>query len=243
MQTPPVPSPTERGPRIEPSWKAALEAEFGQAYMAQLRTFLEQERAQGRRFFPATRDIFRAFDLTPFDRVRVVIVGQDPYHGPGQAHGLCFSVPHGVGLPPSLVNIFKELGTDLDVPMPTHGNLEHWADQGVLLLNATLTVRAHAAGSHQGKGWERFTDAAIRALNDQRDGIVFVLWGRYAKEKGAVVDRSRHTVLTAAHPSPLSASKGFFGCRHFSRINALLEARGETPIDWALPDGSCTAEE
>jgi uracil-DNA glycosylase len=203
--------------------------------MRELKAFLQEERRRGRRFFPPGPDIFRAFELTPFEAVRVVIVGQDPYHGPGQAHGLCFSVQQGVDLPPSLVNIFKELGSELGVPMPTHGNLEHWARQGILLLNATLTVRAHAAGSHQGKGWERFTDAAIKALDGGREGLVFVLWGRYAKEKGASIDRSKHHVLTAAHPSPLSASKGFFGCGHFARIDQLLTARGEAPIEWALP--------
>jgi uracil-DNA glycosylase len=239
--TPPTPPPAAPttiadGPRIHPSWKHALDAEFGQQYMADLRAFLAAEREQGRTFYPAGRDIFRAFDLTPFEQVRVVIVGQDPYHGPGQAHGLSFSVPGGVPLPPSLLNIFKELGTDLGVPMPSHGNLEHWAEQGVLLLNASLTVRAHAAGSHQGKGWERFTDTAIRTLNDQREGLVFLLWGRFAKEKGASIDRSRHHVLTAPHPSPLSASKGFFGCRHFSQANALLEQGGGAPIDWSLPE-------
>ena len=223
-------------PRIEPGWKAALSREFGAAYFVQLKAFLVEERAAGREFYPAGRDIFRAFELTPFAAVRVVIVGQDPYHGPGQAHGLSFSVPRGVRQPPSLANIFRELGDDVGVPRPGHGNLEHWAGQGVLLLNATLTVGAREAGSHQGKGWERFTDAAIAALNEQREGIVFVLWGRYAKEKGAIVDGGRHHVLTAAHPSPFAAHKGFFGCRHFSQVNALLAARGEAAIDWQLPE-------
>jgi len=204
--------------------------------MQELRTFLEEERATGRAFYPTSDNIFRAFALSPFEQTRVVVIGQDPYHGPGQAHGLSFSVPAGVPKPPSLVNIFKELGSDLAVPMPREGDLEPWSRQGVLLLNATLTVRAHAAGSHQGKGWERFTDAVVSALNEQRDGLVFVLWGRHARQKGAGIDRGRHHVLESAHPSPLSASKGFFGCRHFSQINALLTARGEAPIEWALPE-------
>lgn len=229
----PTPAPL-LDPRIEPSWKAALESEFAQPYMGELKRFLQAERAAGHAFFPAGTDIFRAFELTPFDRVRVVVIGQDPYHGPGQAHGLSFSVPRGVPLPPSLVNIFKELATDLGVPRPAHGNLESWAQQGVLLLNATLTVRAHAAASHQGQGWERFTDAVVAALNEKRQGLVFLLWGRHAKAKGANIDRRRHHVLAAAHPSPLSASKGFFGCRHFSKVNEVLLARGEAPIDWAL---------
>jgi len=222
-------------PRLEPGWKAALADQFAQPYMAQLKSFLVAQKRAGKRVFPPGPQIFNAFDLTPFDAVRVVIVGQDPYHGPGQAHGLCFSVARGVDMPPSLINIFKELGQDLNVPMPAHGNLEHWAQQGVLLLNATLTVEAHCAASHQGRGWERFTDAAIAALNEQRDGLVFVLWGASARRKGEIVDRSRHLVLTSPHPSPLSAHKGFFGCGHFSRINRHLQSRGEPPIDWSLP--------
>jgi uracil-DNA glycosylase len=228
-------STTVVDPKIEASWKAALGDEFQQPYFAELKRFLQSEKQAGRNYFPAGANIFRAFELTPFDAVRVVIVGQDPYHGPQQAHGLSFSVPLGVPQPPSLVNIFKEIESDLGIARPAHGNLESWSQQGVLLLNATLTVRAHEAGSHQGKGWERFTDAVIAALNARREGIVFVLWGRYAKEKGAGIDRAKHLVLTAAHPSPLAAHKGFFGCRHFSQINEYLTARGEAPIDWKLP--------
>lgn len=221
-------------PRLHESWKAVLADEFTQPYFRDLKAFLLQERAAGRPFYPPGPLIFNALDSTPFEQVRVVLLGQDPYHGPGQAHGLSFSVPAGVPVPPSLANIFKELQADLGIPVPTHGNLEAWARQGVLLLNATLTVRAHQAGSHQNRGWERFTDAIIRQLSDRREGLVFVLWGRYAREKGQLIDRKRHHVLTAAHPSPLSASNGFFGCRHFSAINRLLSAEGGAPIDWAL---------
>ncbi|MBM3270931.1 MAG: uracil-DNA glycosylase [Candidatus Sericytochromatia bacterium] len=221
-------------PRIEASWKRELAGEFAAPYFADLKRFLLAERDGGARFFPPGPQIFGAFDLTPFDAVRVVILGQDPYHGPGQAHGLAFSVPAGVALPPSLVNIFKELATDLGVPAPRHGSLESWARQGVLLLNATLTVRAHEAGSHQGKGWERFTDGAIRALAERRGGLVFLLWGRYARGKKPLIDERRHLVLEAPHPSPLSASYGFFGCRHFSRANAYLLDRGLAAIDWAI---------
>lgn len=221
-------------PRLHESWKVALDAEFQQPYMRELKAFLMAERQAGYVFYPPGPLIFRALDTAPFDQVRVVVLGQDPYHGPGQANGLCFSVSEDVALPPSLVNIFKELHADLGIPIPRHGNLDRWARQGVLLLNATLTVRAHQAASHQNKGWERFTDAIVRALNDRREGLVFVLWGRYAREKGRLVDHARHHVLTAAHPSPLSASSGFFGCRHFSAINRYLESRGETPIDWSL---------
>jgi uracil-DNA glycosylase len=223
-------------PKLDASWKAALAEEFGSAYMRELKSFLEAERAAGRQIYPPMRLIFNAFDHTPFDQVRVVIVGQDPYHGPGQAMGLCFSVPRGVPQPPSLRNMLTEIQSDLGIPAPTHGDLTHWADQGVLLLNTSLTVRAHEAASHAGKGWERLTDAAIRALADQRDGLVFLLWGRHAHAKRSMIDESRHLVLAAPHPSPLSASKGFFGCRHFSRANEYLESRGQTPIDWSLPD-------
>lgn len=223
------------GASIHPSWAAALEAELSSGWMDGLRRFLHDERAAGREFCPPPDLIFRAFDLAPFEQVRVVIVGQDPYHGPGQAHGLSFSVPVGVDVPPSLRNIFRELADDLGVPAPAHGNLEHWARQGVLLLNATLTVRKHAAGSHQGKGWERFTDAAIRELSERRSDLVFLLWGRHAQRKGAMIDRERHLVLEAAHPSPLSARTGFFGCRHFSQSNAAIARAGGAPIDWALP--------
>ncbi|HEY9764774.1 MAG TPA: uracil-DNA glycosylase [Chroococcales cyanobacterium] len=226
--------PQTINPKLHESWKDALSDEFQQPYFAELKAFLLQERQAGHSFFPPGSLIFHALDSTPFDQAKVVVLGQDPYHGPGQAHGLSFSVPHGVPSPPSLVNIFKELHADLGIPIPTHGNLEKWTRQGILLLNATLTVRAHQAGSHQNKGWERFTDAIVQVLNDRRDGLIFVLWGRSAREKGRIIDRSRHHVLTAAHPSPLSAYNGFFGCRHFSQINRLLEARGRSPIDWAL---------
>lgn len=227
-------TPTVIDPRIEASWKAALRDEFQKPYFARLKEFLLAEKAAGVRIYPPGSLIFNAFARTPFDRVRVVILGQDPYHGPGQAHGLCFSVPRGVAPPPSLVNIFKELAADLGVPTPTHGNLEKWAAQGVLLLNATLTVRANRAGSHQNRGWEEFTDSVIRTLAKHREGLVFVLWGRYARSKAPMIDRTRHLVLEAPHPSPYSASYGFFGCRHFSRINAWLRSRGEPEIDWTL---------
>ncbi len=221
-------------PKLHESWKEALADEFQAPYFRDLKAFLLQERQEGHTFYPPGPLIFNALDSTPFERVKVVILGQDPYHGPGQAHGLSFSVPPGVQPPPSLVNIFKELRADLGLQVPTHGNLAPWARQGVLLLNATLTVRAHQAASHQNRGWERFTDAVIRALNERREGLVFVLWGRSAREKGKLVNRSRHHVLEAAHPSPLSAHNGFFGCRHFSAINRLLAERGHAPIDWTL---------
>lgn len=224
-------------PKLEASWKAALANEFQQPYFTALKAFLLQEREARRTFYPPGTLIFNALDTTPFDQVKVVILGQDPYHGPGQAHGLSFSVPDGVPPPPSLVNIFKELHDDLGVPKPHTGNLEPWARQGVLLLNATLTVRAHQAASHQGKGWEQFTDAIIRALNDKREHLVFILWGRYAREKGRIIDRQRHLVLTSAHPSPLSASNGFFGSKPFSATNRYLEQHGEQPIDWSLGQG------
>ena len=219
--------------RLEPGWKNALADQFSSDYMTQLRAFLLAEKQQGKVVYPPGQLIFNAFEHTPFDQVKVVILGQDPYHGPGQAHGLCFSVPEGVKPPPSLVNIFKEIERDLAKPVSKNGNLEHWADQGVLLLNATLTVQAGLAGSHQGKGWEQFTDAVIDQLNRQRDGLVFMLWGSYAQKKGALIDRQRHLVLTAPHPSPLSAHRGFIGCGHFSRANNWLSERGQAPIDWA----------
>ncbi|MCK5873596.1 MAG: uracil-DNA glycosylase [Alcanivoracaceae bacterium] len=218
--------------RLEPGWKQALASEFSSDYMTQLRAFLLAEKQQGKVVYPAGPQIFNAFEHTPFDQVKVVILGQDPYHGPGQAHGLCFSVPEGVPPPPSLMNIFKEISRDFGTPMSRNGNLEHWADQGVLLLNATLTVLQGQAGAHQGKGWERFTDAVIDRLNQHRDGLVFMLWGSYAQKKGALIDRQRHLVLTAPHPSPLSAHRGFIGCGHFSRANNWLQERGQTPIDW-----------
>jgi uracil-DNA glycosylase len=222
-------------PTLEPSWLAVLEPEFRKPYMTALKAFLVEERAQ-HTVYPAGRDMFNAFALTPFDQVRVVVLGQDPYHGPGQAHGLCFSVKRGVPPPPSLENIFRELADDVGRPRPPHGELTRWARQGVLLLNTVLSVRAGQAGSHQNRGWETFTDEVIRALNAHREGLVFVLWGAPAGRKAAMIDGRRHLILTAPHPSPLSAHRGFFGCRHFSRIGAHLEARGETPIDWALDD-------
>ncbi len=220
-------------PRIEPGWKQVLEAEFVQPYFAALKEFLVNERKQYSVYPPGNR-IFAAFDYTPFDNVKVVILGQDPYHGPGQAHGLCFSVPQGVPKPPSLRNIFKELSIDLGIPEPETGNLESWAQQGVLLLNATLTVRSGMAGSHQNKGWERFTDKAIFKLSQQKEHIVFMLWGNYARAKDALIDTSRHLVLYAPHPSPLSASRGFFGCRHFSTANEYLEKVGKDAVKWAI---------
>lgn len=217
--------------RIDETWRQALASQWDQPYFVRLTDFV-RERYRTAAVYPPAGRIFAAFDACPFDKVKVVILGQDPYHGPGQANGLCFSVNPGTELPPSLINIFKEVASDLQRPMPADGDLERWARQGVLLLNATLTVDAHHAGSHQGKGWEEFTDAAVRALAEQREGLVFMLWGSYALRKGAFIDRSRHLVLTAPHPSPLSAYRGFFGCRHFSQANRWLQAHGQTPIEW-----------
>lgn len=217
--------------QIEPSWKLRLAGEFEKPYFAALTDFVRQEYRRAT-CYPPGKLIFNAFNLCPFDKVKVVIIGQDPYHGPGQAHGLCFSVNEGVPFPPSLQNIFKEIHDDLGVPVPQSGNLTRWAEQGVLLLNATLTVRAHQAGSHQRHGWEEFTDAAIRLLAEEREHLVFILWGAYAQKKGAFIDRGRHLALASAHPSPLSAYNGFFGNRHFSLANAYLEQHGETPIKW-----------
>lgn len=220
--------------QLEESWKAALAAEFEKPYMRELKLFLKGEKMQ-HAVFPPSNLIFNAFEHTPFDQVKVVILGQDPYHNIGQAHGLSFSVPRGVDIPPSLRNMYQELVTDIPgFQKPNHGDLTGWANQGVLLLNATLTVRAHTAGSHQNKGWEAFTDKAIAELSAQRTGIVFLLWGRYAKNKAALIDHRKHHILTAAHPSPLSAYNGFFGCRHFSKANAFLVARGLDPIDWQV---------
>lgn len=219
--------------RIEPSWKAALASEWDKPYFAELTRFVKDSYASAT-VYPHPSRIFAAFDACPFDRTKVVIIGQDPYHGEGQAHGLCFSVPQGVEAPPSLINIFKEMSSDIGVPMPAQPvtDLSYLASQGVLLLNSTLTVEAHRAGSHQGHGWETFTDAAIAALNSRRENLVFILWGSYAIRKGQFIDRSRHLVLTSAHPSPLSAYRGFFGCRHFSTANAYLAAHGIEPIKW-----------
>ncbi|MBN9030098.1 MAG: uracil-DNA glycosylase [Rhizobiales bacterium 63-7] len=227
---------TDTAVKLEESWKLALGDEFSSPYMQQLREFLVEEKAKGKHIFPRGAEFFRAMDLTPLDQVRVVILGQDPYHGAGQAHGLCFSVRPGVRIPPSLVNIYKELETDLGIPPARHGFLESWARQGVLLLNSVLTVEEGRAAAHQGKGWERFTDAAIRAVNEQPHPVVFMLWGSYAQKKAAFVDTKRHLVLKSVHPSPLSAHNGFFGCRHFSKANAFLEAQGREPIDWRLPE-------
>jgi uracil-DNA glycosylase len=221
--------------KIEASWKEALAEEWEKPYFQSLRAFLQAEKQAGKILYPPGSLIFNAFDQTPFYQVKVVLLGQDPYHGPGQAHGLCFSVPPGVAVPPSLANMYQELAKDIPgFQVPRHGNLEGWAKQGVLLLNALLTVRASEAGSHKGKGWEQFTDAVIQALNTQREGIVFLLWGKYAQEKGKLISRERHHVLTAAHPSPLSAYNGFLGCRHFSQTNALLQAQGREPIQWQV---------
>ena len=217
--------------RIDRSWKEHLQTEFDKPYFKTLTDFVRDEYARAT-VYPPGRLIFNAFDLCPFDKVKVVIIGQDPYHEPGQAHGLCFSVQDGIQFPPSLRNIFKEISDDLGKPVPVSGDLTRWARQGVLLLNATLTVRAGQAGSHQGHGWEEFTDAVIRELNSGRDGLVFILWGGYAKKKGAIIDRSRHFVLSSAHPSPLSAYNGFFGNHHFSQTNEWLISHGQSPIEW-----------
>ncbi len=220
-------------PQIEDSWKSVLLAEFEKDYFGQLKNFLVEEKRHHQVFPPGNR-IFAAFDHTPFHSVKVVMLGQDPYHGPGQAHGLCFSVPNGIPKPPSLINIFKEINHDLNLPIPNSGNLEKWADQGVLLLNATLTVRAHMAGSHQKRGWEEFTDAVIRTISEKRTGVIFLLWGAYAQAKESLIDTTRHYILKAPHPSPLSASRGFFGCGHFSKVNELLRRQGLPEIDWRI---------
>ena len=226
-------------PRLHESWLGALGAEFDQPYMRALKDYLVAEKVAGRRIFPKGSEWFRALDLTPLGTVRVVILGQDPYHGPGQAHGLCFSVRPGTAIPPSLVNIYKELSSDLGIAPTRHGFLEHWARQGGLLLNSVLTVQMGQAASHRERGWERFTDAAIAAVAAQEAPVVFMLWGAYAQKKaaliGAVDTTERHLVLKAPHPSPLSAHSGFFGCRHFSKANAFLQSKGLAPIDWALP--------
>ena len=220
---------------MHPSWLEVVGDELETAAMQELRAFLVGEVQAGRGFYPPGALVFNALRLTPLDAVRVVILGQDPYHGRGQAMGLCFSVPNGVTPPPSLRNIFMELGTDLDLPQPSSGDLTPWAERGVLLLNSVLTVGPGSPASHAGKGWERFTDRVIAELSTRSEGIVFLLWGRHAQQKGAVVDKAKHHVLTAAHPSPYSAANGFFGCRHFSRANSLLEAGGRPPVDWRLP--------
>lgn len=221
--------------KLDDSWKTPLAPEFASPYMGELKEFLIQEKARGKRIFPRGSEYFRALDLTPLEQVKVVILGQDPYHGEGQAHGLCFSVRTGVRPPPSLVNIYKELQSDLGITPARHGFLEHWARQGVLLLNSVLTVEMAQAASHQGKGWERFTDAVVRLVNGKPEPVVFMLWGAYAQRKASYVDPSRHLVLKAAHPSPLSAHNGFLGSRHFSTANAFLDRHGRGAIDWALP--------
>ncbi len=217
--------------KIEESWKLQLADEFEKPYFKQLTDFVRTEYSE-RQIFPPARDIFNAFTHCPFDKVKVVILGQDPYHEPGQAHGLCFSVKEGTPAPPSLVNIYNEIKTDIGKPVPKSGNLTRWADQGILLLNATLTVRAHQAGSHQNKGWETFTDAVIHRLAERKQHIVYILWGAYAQRKGAFIDTSANLVLKAPHPSPLSSYRGFFGCKHFSKTNEYLTATGQTPIEW-----------
>jgi uracil-DNA glycosylase len=217
--------------KIEPGWGEVLSEEFGKSYFADLTDFVRREYAAAR-VYPAARNIFRAFDRCPFDSVRVVVIGQDPYHGEGQANGLCFSVDEGVDLPPSLRNIFQEVSSDTGVAAPRSGNLDRWAEQGVLLLNAVLTVRAHEAASHAGMGWERFTDAVVRAVAERRRGVVYMLWGSYAQRKASFVDPAENLVLRAVHPSPLSAYRGFMGCRHFSQANAYLESTGREPIAW-----------
>jgi uracil-DNA glycosylase len=217
--------------KIESGWKNRLRSEFEKEYFVRLTGFIKEE-YRNSKIYPPGALIFNAFDVCPFEKVKAVIIGQDPYHGPGQAHGLCFSVKDGVEFPPSLINIFKEIESDMGIPQPSSGDLTRWARQGVLLLNATLTVRAHQAGSHQKKGWEEFTDYVIKILNSEKKNIVFFLWGSYAQKKGESIDRSRHLVLESVHPSPLSASKGFFGNRHFSRCNDYLVSNGIEPIDW-----------
>jgi uracil-DNA glycosylase len=219
--------------KLEPQWKEQLKEEFSSEYFIQLKNFLKNERECGRTFYPAGPRIFAAFNKTPFDKVKVVIIGQDPYHGTGQANGLCFSVNDNINKPPSLVNIFKELKSDLGIEIPASGNLEKWCVQGVLLLNATLTVRADAAASHQNKGWEQFTDAVIKKISEKLSGVVFLLWGRYAQAKESLIDHNKHFILKAAHPSPL-ARGAFFGCRHFSKTNEILLSEGKTPVDWRL---------
>jgi len=217
--------------KIESSWKESLAEEFSKPYFKELTAFVKKE-YHSKKVFPPPKDIFKAFDLCPFDKVKVVILGQDPYHGPGQAHGLCFSVNNKVKMPPSLKNIYKEIASDISGEIPQHGNLEHWAEQGVFLLNATLTVIAHMAGSHQKKGWETFTDEVIRLISDKKEHVVFMLWGAYAQNKEWMIDESKHLILKAPHPSPLSAHRGFFGSKHFSQANEYLKSKGRETINW-----------
>ena len=222
--------------QLHDSWLSRLGDQFEQEYMYKLREFLVTRKRHQAVIYPPGGQIFNALNSTPFEQVRVVILGQDPYHGPGQAHGLCFSVLPGVRTPPSLANIYREIQDDLGIPVPHHGYLQSWAEQGVLLLNAVLTVERGQAGSHQGKGWETFTDTVVRVLNDEGDGLVFMLWGAYALRKGAMINRKKHLVLTAPHPSPLSAHRGFLGCKHFSSANEYLDQQQKSPIDWSVPE-------
>ena len=228
--------------KLHPQWLEVLGAEFEKDYMRQLRTFLLQRRQQGAVIYPPASRWFAALNTTPFDQVRVVILGQDPYHGPNQAHGLCFSVLPDVPVPPSLANIYREINSDLSIVQPNHGCLISWAEQGVLLLNTTLTVEKGNAGAHQGKGWEQFTDQVINQLNTRREGIVFILWGSFAQKKATMIDASKHLILKSVHPSPLSAHRGFMGCRHFSSANEYLQKQGLEPIDWQVPDQVETAK-
>jgi len=229
-------STVARRVQLEPGWLGALAPEFEQPYMQRLREFLQTEKRAGKKIFPRGGELFNALNHTPLDRVKVVILGQDPYHGEGQAHGLCFSVRPGVPVPPSLQNIYRELHDELGVPIVNHGDLTAWADRGVLLLNSVLSVECGRAASHRGMGWERFTDRVIEVVNHHREGVVFMLWGSYAARKGSVIDARRHCVLQAPHPSPLSAHRGFFGCGHFRAANDYLQSRGLEPVDWRLPD-------
>lgn len=221
--------------RIHESWKKLLAEEFEEDYFAQIKSFIIQQKNQGKKVYPPGKEIFQAFDRTPFGNVKAVIIGQDPYHGQGQAHGLCFSVRKGVTIPPSLKNIYQEQKIDLGIDQPGHGELNHWADQGVLMLNAILTVNASEPASHRKAGWEQFTDAVIKKVSDEKHGIVFLLWGRFAQEKASLIDPLKHHILKAAHPSPFSAHNGFFGCKHFSKANSLLESEGLGAIDWQIP--------
>ncbi|MFA8449988.1 MAG: uracil-DNA glycosylase [Bacteroidales bacterium] len=220
-------------PKIEDSWKNLLKDEFNSDYFKELKSFLQEEK-RNNTIFPKGKDIFSAFNLTPFDKVKVVILGQDPYHGEGQAHGLAFSVPEGIQIPPSLRNIYKELNNDLELPIPKQGSLISWAKQGILLMNATLTVRAHQAGSHQNKGWETFTDSIIRLINQEKENVVFILWGNYAKQKQKLIDNQKHHIITCVHPSPLSAHRGFFGSKPFSKTNNYFKEHGIQQINWEL---------
>jgi uracil-DNA glycosylase len=224
---------TEINPVIDETWKQVLIEEFSKSYFLSIKQTLLEEKSRYR-IYPPGKMMFNAFNRTPFDKVSVVIIGQDPYHGPGQAHGLCFSVPKGIAQPPSLRNIFREIHSDVGIPVPEHGNLEKWADQGVLLLNAMLSVRENSAGSHQKIGWQHFTDRVIQTISEKKTGVVFLLWGKFAQAKSEYIDTSRHYILTSAHPSPLSAHNGFFGCRHFSKTNDILVRQGKKKIDWAV---------